>query len=81
MASEKERGDEVQVLDHESRLKEIVSKSGTVTSVYGGFEILVLNPSTFRWHDVLILLTDLLDDVWVTKKDRHLVILSKPPAV
>jgi hypothetical protein len=63
--------------DPESRLRGIVGKSGMVSSVYGGFEIIVLEPSNFRWYDVLTTLLDIGHEVWVTKKNGHLRIFSK----
>jgi hypothetical protein len=72
---------EVPLLDLESKLKDIVGEAGKVSPEYGGYEIIVLNPSIFPWYNVLTLLLDNSLEVWVTKKDKHTAILCKPPSV
>jgi len=69
------------MVDIESRLKELVEDNATVTSLYGGFEIVVNNPSKLKWHKIFSLLLELPHEAWVTRKDEKLVIVSKPPSV
>ncbi|MEM3088819.1 MAG: hypothetical protein QXP20_06875, partial [Candidatus Bathyarchaeia archaeon] len=69
------------LLDLESKLKDIIGEAGKVSPEYGGYEIIVLNPSNFPWCNVLTLLLDNSLEVWVTKKGEHTVILCKPSSV
>ncbi|MEX2722118.1 MAG: hypothetical protein Q6362_012010 [Candidatus Wukongarchaeota archaeon] len=59
----------------------MVKENGVVTPAAGGVKIIVYNPLEFPWCEVLTLLVDLDQDVWVSKREGILTILSKPPSV
>jgi len=69
------------MVDPESRLKGLVVRDAAVSSLYGGFEIVVNNPSKLKWHKIFSLLLELDHEVWVKRKDGKLAIVSKPPSV
>jgi len=69
------------MVDPESRLKGLVEHNATVSSLYGGFEIVVTNPLNLKWHKIFLLLLELDHEVWVRRKDEKLAIVSKPPSV
>lgn len=69
------------MVDFESRLKGFVDDNATVSSLYGGFEIMVNKPSRHKWHNIFLLLLEMNHDVWVERKNEKLVIVSKPPSV
>jgi len=69
------------MVDPESRLKGLVENNATVSSLYGGFEIVVTNPPKLKWHKIFFLLLELDHEVWVRRKDEKLAIVSKPPSV
>jgi len=69
------------MVDPESRLKGLVGRDAAVSSLYGGFEIVVNNPSKLKWHKIFSLLLELDHEVWVKRKDGKLAIVSKPPSV
>jgi len=69
------------MVDIESRLKGLVEDNATVSPLYGGFEIVVNNPSKLKWHKIFSLLLELPHEVWVRRKNEKLVIVSKPPSV
>ena len=68
------------MLDYLSRLSEIVSESGDVESVYGGFKITVRDATHFPWTKVFNILTDLDHETWIVKKKSYLIIKTKPPS-
>lgn len=68
-------------LDLESKLKDIIGETGKVTPEYGGYEITVLNPTDFPWHNVLSLLLDCSLEVWVARKEERITIFCKPLSV
>jgi len=51
------------MVDPESRLKGLVGGDAAVSSLYGGFEIVVNNPSKLKWHKIFSLLLELDDEV------------------
>ncbi len=65
------------VEDLPSKLEEIVGEKGKVSSVYGGYHITVLEPLTFPWGEVMMLLTNLGFDTWISKTDERYVIKCK----
>ncbi len=65
------------VEDVSSKLREIVGEKGKVSSVYGGYHIAVLEPLTFPWGEVMILLTNLGFETWLSKMDERYVIKCK----
>jgi len=69
------------MVDVQSRLKGLVKDDATVSSLYGGFEIVVNNPSELKWHKIFLLLLELDHEVWVRRKNDKLAIVSKPPSV
>ena len=69
------------MVDPESRLKGLVEDNATVSSLYGGFEIVVNNPSRLKWQKIFLMLLELSHEVWVRRKDEKLAIVSKPPSV
>ena len=62
----------------EERLVKIVSESGEVISVYGGFKIRVIDPSLFPWYQVFDQLIEHGQDVWINKAGNQICINSKP---
>jgi len=65
-------------MDVEERLKNILTDSGKVTSVYGGYEIRVLKPTLFPWHKVVKLLVKNGHEIWVSEKEGKICITSEP---
>jgi hypothetical protein len=64
--------------DPEARLDKIVSESGEVSSVYGGFKIRVIDPSLFPWYQVFDQLIEIGQEVWINKTGGQLYVNSKP---
>jgi len=62
----------------EERLVKIVSESGEVISVYGGFKIRVIDPSLFPWFQVFDQLIEIGQEVWINKTGGQLYVNSKP---
>ncbi|MEM3506995.1 MAG: hypothetical protein QW589_02080 [Candidatus Bathyarchaeia archaeon] len=63
-----------------SILAEIVKKSGEVITEYGGYKILVLDPYTFRWSDVIGFLLGKSFDIRIYREDKDkIVILCTQP--
>jgi hypothetical protein len=59
----------------EEFLNKVVGSSGKVTRVYGGYQIMILDPIVFPWADVTITMQNLGYDVWISKKDNmHFVV-------
>ena len=65
-------------MDPEERLKKIILKTGEVAPVLGGFEIGVINPPLFPWHQVIDQLIENGQQVWINKKEDKIYISSKP---
>jgi len=68
------------MVDPESRLKGLIEDNATVSSLYGGFEIVVNKPSKLKWHKIFLLLLEMDREVWVEWKNDKLAIVSKPPS-
>lgn len=62
----------------ENELKSLIGSSGTVKDSYGGFEIIILDPSSFPWNRVLTKLLEISSDVWVRKEKNKIKIITKP---
>ena len=60
------------------QLKKIVSESGEVSSVYGRFKIMIIDPSLFPWHQVFNQLIEIGQEVWINKRGDQIYINSKP---
>jgi len=63
--------------DTKTALEAIVGDFGEVSIAYGGFVITVLDHISFPWYDVFNFLIGESLDVWIDKKDTHLMIVSK----
>jgi len=66
------------VIYSEDELKSLIKDSGTVRDSYGGFEIVVKDPSQFPWGDVLFKLLEISSDVWIRRENNKIKILTKP---
>jgi hypothetical protein len=62
----------------EARLDKIVSESGEVISVYGGFKIRVIDPSLLPWYQIFDQLIEIGQEVWINKTGGQLYVNSKP---
>lgn len=62
----------------ENELRSLIGSSGTIKDSYGGFEIVVLDPSSFPWNRVLAKLLEISSDVWVRKENDKIKIITKP---
>jgi len=60
------------------QLKGIVKGTGKIDSVYGGFEVKVLKPKSFPWHQVINQLIKIGQKVWVEKREENIYIISEP---
>jgi hypothetical protein len=65
-------------MDPQDKVMEILGDTGEVAPEYGGYEITVVNPDLFPWHAVLDLLTEIGQDIWITKKDGKIRINTEP---
>jgi hypothetical protein len=65
-------------MDPMEGLKKIVKDTGRIDSVYGGFEVKVLKPKSFPWHQVINQLIEIGQKVWVEKKEGKIYIVSEP---
>ncbi len=74
-------GMDVRTTDVVDQVRGIVGETAKVSSAYGGLEVLVHDEAAFPWHDVMHAITDVGQDVWVTRRDGTLRIVSKPPAI
>ncbi len=72
---------DVRTTDVVDQVRAIVGDAAKVNSAYGGLEIMVQDEAVFPWHDVMHAITDVGQDVWVTRRRGNLRIVSKPPAV
>ena len=62
----------------EARLDKIVSESGKVSSVYGGFKIRAIDPSLLPWYQIFDQLIEIGQEVWINKTGGQLYVNSKP---
>ncbi len=62
----------------EAKLRKMVQDTGTVNSVYGGFEIWVAKPTLFPWYRVFNLLTYIDHEVWINKRENKICITAEP---
>jgi hypothetical protein len=82
---EKEKEIKIQELtaptaDIYSKLLELAGEKGDVFSVYGGYQVRILDPTTFPWFEVLAILSNASFDVWISKENESFVIKGKPPS-
>jgi len=61
----------------EEFLNKVVGSSGKVTKVYGGYQVMILDPIIFPWADVMITMQNMGYDVWVSKKDNMYFVVCK----
>jgi hypothetical protein len=66
--------------DLHTRLRELIDAKGQISDVLGGYKILVSEPMTFPWREVLITLMGKGYDVWLSKEDEKFFIKSKEPS-
>lgn len=60
------------------KLKTVISSTAKVYENYGGYEIVVLDYQKFPWQVVFEMLIDSGFQIWIDKKNSHIVIESKP---
>ncbi len=65
-------------MDAVERLKDMVEDTGDVNSVYGGFEIRIVKPTLFPWYKVFNQLIEIGQEVWISKIEGKMSIISKP---
>jgi hypothetical protein len=65
-------------MDSEERLKKIVKDTGEVNYVYGGFEINISKHTLFPWYKVFNQLIEIGQEVWVSKAEGKMSVISKP---
>jgi hypothetical protein len=65
-------------MDPMERLKSMVKDTAEVRSVYGGFEIQVLEPTLFPWYKVVNQLLEIGQEVWINKREGKICIISEP---
>lgn len=65
-------------MDAVERLKDMVGDTGDVNSVYGGFEIRIVKPTLFPWYKVFNQLIEIGQEVWISKIEGKMSIISKP---
>jgi hypothetical protein len=63
--------------DIKSSLDSIIGESGIVKMEFGGFVITILDNAKFPWYDTLNIIAGKCFDVWVNRKDTHLIIVAK----
>ena len=68
------------MMDPEARLDKIVSESGEVILVYGGFKIRVNDPSLFAWYEVFDQLIEISQEDWIHKNVHKIYMSSKSEA-
>jgi hypothetical protein len=66
------------MIDAEERLKKTVRDTARIKSAYGGFEIEVYKPTRFPWYKTLNLLIEIDHEIWISKKEDKIYIISKP---
>jgi hypothetical protein len=64
--------------DPETQLKRIIKETGETQAIYGGFEIKVLTPALFPWHELLNQLFEIGQKVWVERREGKIYIVSEP---
>lgn len=64
--------------DPVEQLRGIVKGTGEIASVYGGFEVKVLKPKSFPWHQAINQLIKIGQKVWVEKREENIYIISEP---
>jgi len=72
------KGHKSSTKNHKRLLEETIADKGTVTSVFGGFEIIVHDSINFPWSHAFIILLELKHEVWITKEENSLTINTKP---
>jgi hypothetical protein len=65
-------------MDPIERLRKMMKETGEVNSVYGGFEIKVVEPDHFPWYKLINELIRIGQRVWVEKKEGKIYITSEP---
>ncbi|HLC59256.1 MAG TPA: hypothetical protein VJH34_01905 [archaeon] len=71
----KTKYDEISILES---LRKMIINNGVTDMQYGGFHIVVNDNKKFPWYDVLNLLIDSGQNIWIEEdKDKHIVIMSK----
>ncbi len=65
-------------MDPVEKLKKTVGDTGEVQSVYGGFDVKVLRPRSFPWHELITDLIEIGQSVWIEKKENKIHIVSEP---
>ncbi len=73
----KEPPDDVVVTDMHESLKNIIGEAGTVEIAYGGYGITILDQDNFPWDEVFDILVGEAFEVWLARKNSHLVIMAK----
>jgi hypothetical protein len=63
--------------DPEERLKGMIGETGKVSPAYGGYDIKVSKPTLFPWYDVISELIKIGQDVWISKKEGKIHIVSE----
>jgi hypothetical protein len=66
------------MIDLTEQLKTIVSDTGEVNALYGGFEVRIDQPTRFSWYKTLDLLIEIGHEIWISKKENAIHITSKP---
>ena len=59
-------------------LRDLIGDSGKTIEDYGGYEITVKDPKKFPWNDVFELLIESGFQIWIKRKNSHIIIESKP---
>jgi len=65
-------------MDLDERMKKMVKDTGEVNSVHGGYEIRVLKPTLLPWYQVVKLLIETDQEIWVNEKEGKICIFSEP---
>jgi hypothetical protein len=66
------------MMDPVERLKEMVSDTGDVSPVYGGFEIRVVKSTLYPWYKVINELLGIGQEIWIAQKQDRICIVSQP---
>ena len=61
----------------ETNIKELIGDSGTLSIVYGGYEIRVIDQKNFRWAEIMEWLLKCGCEVYVFRKNDYIIIKSK----
>jgi hypothetical protein len=65
-------------VDPMEKLKELSGGSAKVVAIYGGFEIRIVKPTLFPWYNVIRLLIDIGQEIWISRKEGRICITSEP---